>query len=89
MLYSARQRLTKSSTRVLPRVSSMRTYPGMTRSPTQHARLIALIKKNLARATEPALRAKLQQTINGLEARRNLVARIDRRARGQARRASN
>jgi hypothetical protein len=89
ILYPARRCLTKSSTPALRRAFSMPTYPGMSRSPTPYARLIAITKRNLARATEPALRAKLQQTINGLEARRSLVARIDRRARGQTRGASD
>jgi len=61
----------------------------MTRSPTRYARLIALTKRNLARATEPVLRDKLQQTINGLEARQAIEARIDHKARRQARRATN
>jgi hypothetical protein len=48
------------------------------RSPTRYARLIALTERNLARATEPSLRAKLQQTINGLEARQAMPTRVDR-----------
>ena len=61
----------------------MPTYLDMTRSPTRYARLIALTKRNLTRATEPALRAKLQQTINGLEARQAIEVRIEHKARGR------
>jgi len=61
----------------------------MIRSPTRYARLIALTKRNLARATEPELRARLQQTIDGLEARQAVEARTEHTARGQAGRARN
>jgi hypothetical protein len=65
----------------------MSSYSGMTRSPTRYARLIALTKRNLARATEPALRARLQQTIDGLEARQATEARIEHPARARRARA--
>jgi hypothetical protein len=61
----------------------MPTYLDMTRSPTRYARLIALAKRNLARATELALRAKLQQTINVLEARQAIEVRIEHKARAR------
>ena len=54
------------------------THQATRRLPTRYARLITLTKRNLARATEPALRERLQQTINGLEARQAMPMRVDR-----------